>query len=176
MAPADAGKLFEMYLTEASSPAFIGAITGVSEDLSEGIISLDEKEYPTLGSGVFETAPLMPGSRKIGEPAVSLRKGEGIKRAAANATAHTGANAPAANLPPAARGLRTSLRIILDFKSSSNCAHSSAVGRSHFLRLRRSSRVGFRSGMVSLYNLSRGIGVAVWRSGAWFSPWRAWRP
>lgn len=95
MAPADAGKLFETYLTEASSPAFIGAITGVSEDLSEGIISLDEKEYPTLGSGVFETAPLMPGSRKIGEPAVSLRKREGIKRAAANATAHTGANAPA---------------------------------------------------------------------------------
>lgn len=135
MAPADAGKLFETYLTEASSPAFIGAITGVSEDLSEGIISLDEKEYPTLGSGVFEIGAAYARVAENRRAAVSLRKREGIKRAAANATAHTGANAPAANLPPAARGLRTSLRIILDFKSSSNCAHSSAVGRSHFLRL-----------------------------------------
>lgn len=75
MAPADAGKLFETYLTEASSPAFIGAITGVSEDLSEGIISLDEKEYPTLGAEFLRRRRLCPGRGKSASRGIAAEKG-----------------------------------------------------------------------------------------------------
>lgn len=105
MAPADAGKLFETYLTEASSPAFIGAITGVSEDLSEGIISLDEKEYPTLGSGVFETAPayarVAENRRARG---IAAEKGGHKESRRQRHRAYGSQCARGANRPPAARG------------------------------------------------------------------------
>ena len=143
----------ETYLTEESALARIGAITGVSPSAPVGI-SCDANEYPTLGRGVLEIAEAIAASvESVASPAPVAEKFWKVKNAANAAVAPSAPKVFIGRLKANPRGFSTNLRIILAFNCLSNCDHWASVGRSHFLRARSSSSVGFLFGIVNLHSL-----------------------
>ena len=127
-----------------------------------------------LGRGVLETADAIAVFSGIEMFKSSETGNPGIKRIAANAAAPSGTIALMGNLKVYYFCGSRSLHIIFDLRRSSNCAHSSSVGRSHLLSLSRSSSVGFLSGIISLYSLLVELVAAAWRNASGFLLWRGW--